>query len=1156
MLNSIVNNFKIACWNIQGFTNDKCQDENFVRSIKMHDCTILLETWLICNVNISGYTTYCLNAQKGKHGRSKAGIVIVMNTKLKQRTKIVESVDSHMVWIKFQKEYLNLDKDLYLCAIYAPPQTSTSCDFITNLWDKLEEGIFKYSKEGYILIAGDLNSRIGRENENVEFYDVSVSDNVPSNNCIPNLRTSKDEVINKSGRELLTLCRHANLVILNGRTLGDFQGNCTSFQYNGTSVIDYCIVDRHLYEYILYFNVNDVTHLSDHALISVSLNNNSMTNVYKVNNSCKYSKFPNSFKWNEANFINALNLDKFQNQVKNICNKNYSKDTTGINNLCSDVSDVIVDVAKVSLLKRKPQCVKGFKPKTARWYSSNLSTLKNEVIHTGRLLSKYPKDPHIRGKFIVKKKAYKQECRKAKRSYMTDVANKLDDAEVKNPQEFWRLLNLLKHPTNNECDLPNMEDFVKLFKNASHVSDENIPLAFKQYIEHDLKVQEKRYVELLDQAITKKELKEAIDKLNKGKACGEDLIMNEMLKASFVTLEKPLLILFNTCLSTGIYPDAWCTGHIVPIYKSGCKMKVNNYRPITISSCLGKTFSSIVNSRICNFLEDKDIISNTQIGFKKGHRTADHILLLKAIIDKYKQKKKHIYTCFVDFKSAFDTVWHKGLEYKLNKSGVSSKIISLIKSMYSKTHSCVKRGQFVSQSFHCKQGTRQGCSLSPTLFKIYINDIQDIFNKDICNPVKLENVSLGCLMYADDVLVMSENAQGLQKALTELNKYCKKWGLIVNTKKTKIMVFNSRRCHNIFTLGNEIIPDTDRVCYLGFLLTPSGKFNSMYKFVYDKACRALYSVRSVFKNIPDLSVGTQLKMFDCMIKPIMLYGSEVWGAFVHKCLKGADSIDYMLRDVTTLLEKLHSKICKSILQVNKYTNNYAVRCEMGRMPLIIDVICRTIKYYVSINERAHTSLAKVALLLHKTYSSPWITFIEVMGRFLEINTDLLNIKNIRTNIVKIKTKLYSICKMKYVQRLSEYSKLNLYCAIKKNCERERYLNDIKNMYHRKSVTELRLSSHKLPIESGRYTKIKREDRLCLLCKMFIGTEEHCVIKCLHPNPTSLRNNYLNAIFLINPNLNKLPRSMLFKYVILFNDRNITKITAKYIYDILHIYKKN
>ena len=117
-----------------------------------------------------------------------------------------------------------------------------------------------------------------------------------------------------------------------------------------------------------------------------------------------------------------------------------------------------------------------------------------------------------------------------------------------------------------------------------------------------------------------------------------------------------------------------------------------------------------------------------------------------------------------------------------------------------------KRGQFVSENFKCEKGTRRGCNLSPTLFKIYINDLQDIFNAEICNPVKVENRHLGCLMYTDDVVVLSERATGLQNhALNELNNYCRKWALTVNARKKKVMVFNSRQCRKTLTIGNKII---------------------------------------------------------------------------------------------------------------------------------------------------------------------------------------------------------------------------------------------------------------------------------------------------------------------------------------------------------------
>ena len=125
------------------------------------------------------------------------------------------------------------------------------------------------------------------------------------------------------------------------------------------------------------------------------------------------------------------------------------------------------------------------------------------------------------------------------------------------------------------------------------------------------------------------------------------------------------------------------------------------------------------------------------------------------------------------------------------------------------------------------------------------------------------------------------------------------------------MIFNARKNLHIFKLGDKILEQTDRICYLGFMLTPSGKFTSSIKYKYDKACKAFFLIRSKYKMLSGLSVNTQVKMFDTMVVPILLYGSEVWGAYLvtpHRLI-------YYLQDCTNLIEKLHSKFCKQTLQV-------------------------------------------------------------------------------------------------------------------------------------------------------------------------------------------------------------------------------------------------
>ena len=166
-----------------------------------------------------------------------------------------------------------------------------------------------------------------------------------------------------------------------------------------------------------------------------------------------------------------------------------------------------------------------------------------------------------------------------------------------------------------------------------------------------------------------------------------------------------------------------------------------------------------------------------------------------------------------------------------------------------------------------------------------------------------------------------------------------------------------------------------------------------------------------------------------------------------------------------------------------------------------------------------------------------------------------NMSNVKCNIVKLKTKLIEFCKDIYLKMLQEYSKLDLYSSIKTKCKREMYLYKITNMNHRQAISQLRLSSHNLPIETGRYKNVERKNRLCKMCNYKIGSEEHCLMECFHPKLTGIRNTYLHEIFRINNNLKQLPRNLLFKYIILFTDINIISQSAAYIYTILQIYKQ-
>ena len=142
-----------------------------------------------------------------------------------------------------------------------------------------------------------------------------------------------------------------------------------------------------------------------------------------------------------------------------------------------------------------------------------------------------------------------------------------------------------------------------------------------------------------------------------------DCISNEMLKYGESSLLPCVLKIFNIVLQLGIFPS--------------------NYRGITIMSCLGKLFNSVLNTRLNEYLTENNVISKTQIGFQKKARTTDHMFVLCTLIEKYtKQNKAKLFTCFIDFKKAFDSVLHQALFLKLQNLGITGLFYNIVKNMY------------------------------------------------------------------------------------------------------------------------------------------------------------------------------------------------------------------------------------------------------------------------------------------------------------------------------------------------------------------------------------------------------------------------------------------------------------------------------------------
>lgn len=206
-------------------------------------------------------------------------------------------------------------------------------------------------------------------------------------------------------------------------------------------------------------------------------------------------------------------------------------------------------------------------------------------------------------------------------------------------------------------------------------------------------------------------------------------------------------------------------------------------------SVLGKLFTRILNHRLSQWAEEYSVYIDGQAGFRSGCGTVDNIFVLHGLINHFINSGKKLYCGFVDFSKAFDYIVHDNLWFKLIKLGLRGKILNVIRSIYRNVKSRVKTNTGISDEFDCVLGVRQGECLSPFLFAMFINDLEDHLCTTGFQGIDVLLMKFFVLLYADDIVILSDSAAGLQKGFSSLYDYCQKWKLIVNTDKTNVLVF-------------------------------------------------------------------------------------------------------------------------------------------------------------------------------------------------------------------------------------------------------------------------------------------------------------------------------------------------------------------------------
>jgi hypothetical protein len=546
---------------------------------------------------------------------------------------------------------------------------------------------------------------------------------------------------------------------------------------------------------------------------------------------------------------------------------------------------------------------------------------------------------------------------------------------------------------------------------------------FKADIENELasfELENARSTGPLDSAFSTKEYLDAVMKMKNGKAGGIDEIIPEFIKSACQPLirsmkraarsrersepedekeESPfadrLMYLYNQCLEQREFPAVLKEGEIRALFKSGETQLTQNYRPITLLSYVGKNLGSMIAERLQKFLEATGGLADEQGGFRKGRSQVQQISTLMTVIRDRKASGLNTAVIFLDVNKAYDQLWRKGLLYKLKEKGVTGKMWSLVKSSLENVRRRMKApGVELNEeirSFTTEEGVTQGAPESPILYSVFINDLVEVLRSKGIGVVVGGKVRPG-LLFADDIALIVESVEEVQRALRVVTDYARKWRFSFNGKKSAVMAWGSKHFRKrikdeVYSCTESRVPVRKEYKYLGVLITEDLKWNRHVDMIILSCKARTKSLIWKITNGRKLRPRTAIYVWNSLVRPILEYASELW----------AQELTMQQEDK---LEKIPISFIKKTFNLPRSTPTVVIRLENGL-------------------ERMRSRWDKLAIGFLKKIGSM------TEGRFARDAVDLaLREHGLRTGWgTKIRQVLASTCTEQLAQRISNLDDL-------------------------------------------------------------------------------------------------------------------------------------
>lgn len=845
-LEKIKKELKLGTWNVRG-TYEEGALKNLTEVMAKYKLDVLAiqETKQTGNdiTPVGRYTLF-----KSGNGNRFFGTGFMVSKRISKLIVEFKPISERLCYIRLRGKY----RKISIVNVHAPTEDK-DLETKNEFYEKVEEILRGIPRYDIKLVIGDLNAKVGREDD---YKNITGG-------------KSLHKVSNQNGMKMIEFASENQLKICS--TAFDHKDihKVTWVSPDGKTKnqIDHVMIEnRHSRAIRDCRSYRGADANSDHFLVVAILQQN-IPKEKKVKRQCRRY---NTEKLKDHNVRKTL-----QNEIE----KRLLED-----------SDVILTMEEewlrmeTTLKEAAEMCLGNIeRKKRDEWFDE---TCKNALEKRNKAKNEMDRN---RSQETIKnyneeRKRAKMICRQKKREYLNEQLKEVENYyAAKETRNFYQHIKKSKQPASKALYCRD-KDGLLLGETSDKLNRwaQYFDVLLNEGIEYE---QQEGIVERCQQGSNDEQIKEPtydeflkiITELKNNKSPGENGVTAEIWKEGGEKLHKKLFSLILQVWNENKTPSQWNTALICPILKKGDKTLCHNYRGISLLDVAYKILAKLIRNRLRIF--DKENIGDYQGGFRAGRSTIDQIFTLKGIQDNSYEQNLGLHLLFIDFKQAYDTIKREKIYEALTELGIPNKLRNLIKMTLSETKNKILLEGHISNSFHTKRGLRQGDPIATDLFNIVLEQI--VRKSKIQRSGLIYHHREQCIAYADDVVILARSIKQLKAAFKRFEEEAKKFGLIINEDKTKYMemraeVPEAQKHIVIQAQTNKYkFEKVEQFEYLGVTITNKNQEECEIDKRTLKGSRTIGLLTKYFKA-KEISRKAKIRIYETIIRPITLYGCETW----------------------------------------------------------------------------------------------------------------------------------------------------------------------------------------------------------------------------------------------------------------------------------------